>query len=265
MSPSDAQPRAISVDRRGPVAVVEMARPQARNALDHTLRRELADAFEELDADSGVRCIILMGAQKVFAAGADLNDLVGASPVDLLRGPMQSWWSRLSAVRTPIIAAVRGFALGGGCELALTCDMVVAGEGAQFGLPEIGVGIMPGGGGTQRLVRTVGRARAAEIVMTGRRLTAQEAHRLGLVSRLVADDDVIDEAGRLAAEVASKPAIAVMLIKDAIRMAHETTLESGIRYERRNLELLFSTDDQREGMRAFLDKRAPNFNESPAK
>jgi enoyl-CoA hydratase len=249
----------IMLDREGPVAVVTLNRPNVLNALNQETMDELVGALELLDRDDTVRCIVLTGGERAFAAGADVNEMLGATAVAMLSGYRFQQWERIRKVGKPIIAAVRGFALGGGCELAMLCDMIVAGEGARFGQPEINLGIMPGAGGTQRLTRAVGKARAMELILTGRPLSASEADRLGLVTRVVPDERVLEEARHLAQQVAEKAPVAVRLAKDAILKAFDTTLEGGLDYERKLFYLLFSTEDAHEGIAAFLGKRPAEF------
>jgi len=220
---------------------------------------ELVEALEGLDADRAVRCIVLTGNERAFAAGADIAEMADASAVEMMQRNQFERWERIRKVRTPIVAAVSGFALGGGCELAMMCDMIVASESARFGQPEILIGVIPGAGGTQRLTRTVGKALAMEIVLTGRQITAREAHAAGLINRVVPNELCLESAVQLAREVAARPPIAVMLGKDAVLKAFDTTLEAGLDAERKNFFLLFGTEDKREGMRAFLEKRPPQW------
>ena len=240
------------------VALITLDRPRVLNALDFRLIAELTDALEALDADPACRAIVITGSgERAFAAGADIRELAVQTPATLLAGDDFHRWERIKRVRTPLIAAVRGFALGGGCELAMTCDMLVAGEGAQFGQPEIRLGVMPGAGGTQRLTRAIGRARAMEMILTGTTMGAREAEARGLVTRVVADDRVVAEALDLAAAVAAMPPLAVAAAKAAVNRADELPLEAGLEFERRSFYLLFGTEDQREGMAAYTEKRAP--------
>ncbi len=249
----------ILVDIDGAVAIVTLNRPKVLNALNRDTMDELAAALERLDRNEDVRCIVLTGGDRAFAAGADVNEFTAATPVDMLASYRFQQWERIRKMGTPIIAAVRGFALGGGCELAMLCDMIVAGEGARFGQPEINLGIMPGAGGTQRLTRAVGKARAMEIVLTGRHITAAEAAAAGLVTRVVPDEVTLDEARRLARQIAAKPPMAVRLAKESILKAFDTTLEGGLDFERKAFYLLFGTEDKVEGVQAFLAKRPPIF------
>ena len=240
------------------VALVTLDRPRVLNALDFTLIAELTDALEALDRDPACRAIVITGAgERAFAAGADIPELAVQTPATFLAGDEFHRWERIKRVRTPLIAAVRGFALGGGCELAMTCDLLVAGENAQFGQPEIKLGVMPGAGGTQRLTRAIGKAKAMELVLTGRTMGAREAETHGLVTRVVPDAEVVPAALELAATIASMPPLAVIAAKEAVNRAEEVGLEEGLAFERRNFYLLFASEDQREGMAAFTEKRKP--------
>jgi len=249
----------IQSTRDGHVALLRIDRPEVRNALSPEAMEELASELEHLDPDPEVRCVVVAGSEKVFAAGADVKAMAERSFAEALRHPAASFWRRLAAIKTPMVAAVSGYALGGGCELALACDMIVAAEGATFGQPEIDLGIIPGGGGTQRLARVLGKQRAMELVLTGRRFGAAEAHELGIVNRVVADGEWLDAALALAREVAEKPPIASRLAKQAVLVAEETALSPGLENERRLYELAMATEDRVEGMRAFLEKRDPEF------
>jgi enoyl-CoA hydratase len=240
------------------VALVTIDRRDVLNALSFDLLDALADALDALDRDAGCRAIVLTGAgTRAFAAGADIKELASQTSASLADGRRFEVWDRLAAVRTPMIAAVRGFALGGGCELAMTCDMIVAGDDATFGQPEIAIGVMPGAGGTQRLTRAIGSARAMELILTGRSIGAAEAERLGLVTRVVPAEATLDAALELAARIASMPPLAVRAAKAAVRDASERPLSIGLAAERAAFFALFDTDDQAEGMQAFTDKRAP--------
>jgi len=249
----------VESSRDGHVVLLRLNRPEARNALSPELMEELASELERLDPDPEVRCAVIAGSEKVFAAGADIKSMAERSFAEALRHPAVSFWHRLAAIKTPMIAAVSGYALGGGCELALACDMIVAAEKAQFGQPEINLGIIPGGGGTQRLARVLGKQRAMELVLTGRRFDAAEAREMGLVNRVVAENRWLEEAMQLAREVAAQPPIAARLAKQAVLVAEETALSPGIENERRLYELAMATEDRIEGMRAFLEKREPKF------
>jgi enoyl-CoA hydratase/carnithine racemase len=249
----------VESSRDGNVALLRLNRPEARNALSPELMAELASELERLDPHPEVRCVVIAGSEKVFAAGADIKALSERSFAEALRHPAASFWRRLAAIKTPMIAAVSGYALGGGCELALACDMIVAAEGASFGQPEINLGIIPCGGGTQRLARVLGKQRAMELVLTGKRFNATTARELGLVNRVTASDSWLDEAMSLAREVAEKPPIASRLGKQAVLVAEETALSAGLENERRLYELAMASKDRVEGMTAFLEKREPKF------
>ncbi|HET7053637.1 MAG TPA: enoyl-CoA hydratase-related protein [Solirubrobacterales bacterium] len=249
----------VDVTRNGPVVLLRLNRPEARNALSPEVMEELAGELERLDPDPGVRCAVIAGSEKVFAAGADIKAMAERSFAEALRHPAASFWRRLAAIKTPLIAAVSGYALGGGCELALACDMIVASETAVFGQPEIQLGIIPGGGGTQRLARVIGKQRAMELVLTGRRFDAQEALQLGLVNEVAGAERWLDAALELARAVAARPPIAVRLGKQAVLGAEETALAAGLENERRLYELAMATEDRVEGMKAFLEKREPEF------
>ncbi|MHB8624955.1 MAG: enoyl-CoA hydratase-related protein [Aggregatilineales bacterium] len=250
----------IAVERPGNVVgLVRLNRPKALNALNAALMRELITALTEFDADESIRCLVITGDERAFAAGADIKEMADASAVDMLTRGTIELWDRLRALRKPIIAAVSGHCLGGGCELAMACDMIVASETARFGQPEINVGVIPGAGGTQRLTRAVGKALAMEVILNGRTLTAQEAVQFGLVNRVVAPGEFLNEALKLANEIAKRAPLAVQMGKDAINKAEELALTEGIAYERRSFYLLFATDDQKEGMVAFSARRAPQW------
>ncbi len=259
---SDDKPR-IKVEPQAEhpgVTLVTLDRPEVLNALDYRTLGELADALEELHSDASVRCVVITGAgDRAFAAGADIKEMADATPVTMSVANNFARWERLKRVRVPMIAAVKGYALGGGCELAMACDMVVAAEDATFGQPEIKIGIMPGAGGTQRLTRALGKAKAMELILTGRNLSAREAYERGLVSEIVAREEVLPAALALAAEVASMPPLAVRAAKEAVNRAYELSLEAGLEFERRNFFLLFASDDQQEGMAAFIEKRKPTW------
>jgi enoyl-CoA hydratase/carnithine racemase len=243
----------------GHVALCRLNRPEARNALSPELMDELATAVETFDADPGIRCIVIAGSDETFAAGADIRALRDRSFEESLRHPAASFWRRLAACKTPLIAAVSGFALGGGCELALLCDLIVASESAQFGQPEITLGIIPGGGGTQRLARVIGKQRAMDLVLTGRRIDAREAERLGLVNEVTDAGEWLERALEVAQRIARRPPIAVRLAKQAVLAAEETGLSSGLEQEHRLYELAMATEDRVEGMQAFIEKRRPEF------
>jgi enoyl-CoA hydratase len=240
------------------VAIVVLDRPEVLNALNFALIEALTDALEILDREPMCRAIVITGAgDRAFAAGADIDELAVQTPTSLTLDDHFHRWERIKRIRKPLIAAVRGFALGGGCELAMTCDMIVAGEDAQFGQPEIKLGVMPGAGGTQRLTRAVGKARAMELVLTGRMLGAREAEAVGLVTTVVPSEATVPAALDLAARIAAMPPVAVLAAKAAVNRAEELSLEAGLDFERRSFYLLFDTEDQKEGMAAFGDKRKP--------
>jgi enoyl-CoA hydratase len=241
------------------IGVIQLNRPEVLNALSLQTMIELVSAFESYDADSSIRCIVIHGSNKAFAAGADIKEMESADTVTMLERDQFSRWERIRATKKPIIAAVSGFALGGGCELAMLCDMIIASDTAQFGQPEINIGVMPGAGGTQRLTRAVGKALAMEMVLTGRMITALQAERFGLVNRVVPIEYYLDEAFALAKDIAKQAPIAVKLAKESVNKAFSTTLEGGLEFERKNFYMLFATKDQQEGMNAFVEKRKPNW------
>jgi len=241
------------------VALVRLNRPKELNALNLKLMGELKDALAKLDEDEAVRVIVLTGNERAFAAGADIKEMAGRTSVDMLKIDQFSTWDRIKRVKKPMIGAVSGFALGGGCELAMLCDMIVASETAQFGQPEIKIGVMPGAGGTQRLTRAVGKVRAMEMVLTGRYISAEEAMRAGLINRIVPVEIYLQEAVKLAKEIAQLSPIALQLAKEAVLQAFNTGLDEGLLFERKNFYSLFSTEDQKEGMNAFVEKRKAEF------
>jgi len=251
--------RNIIVTKESGYSIVQFNRPEVLNAINMQLMAELIDALENLDKDDAVRCVILTGNEKAFAAGADIKEMADASAVEMLLRDQFARWDKIRKIKKPIIAAVSGFALGGGCELAMTCDMIIASETARFGQPEINIGVMPGAGGTQRLTRAVGKAKAMEIVLTGKIFTAEEANTWGLVNKVVPVEYYLQESKDLAKEIASKPPVAVRLAKEAVLKAFDTTIEGGLEFERKNFYLLFASDDQKEGMKAFVDKGKPNW------
>ncbi len=240
-------------------AVVQFNRPDVLNALNMKLMEELVETLEMLDKDDAVRCIILTGNEKAFAAGADIKEMADASAMEMLLRDQFARWDRIRKIKTPIIAAVSGFALGGGCELVMTCDMVIASETAKFGQPEINIGVIPGAGGTQRLTRAVGKVKAMEMVLTGRMISADEALRWGLINKVVPVEYYLTEAKAWAKEIASKPPVAVKLGKESVLKSFDTTMEGGLEFERRNFYLLFASEDQKEGMSAFTAKRKPEW------
>jgi len=242
-----------------PILTIQLNRPDAMNALNIAMMSELVDALEAADRDEQVRAIVLTGNDRAFAAGADIKEMADASAVEMLIRDQFARWDRIRKIKKPLIAAVSGYALGGGCELSMMCDLIVASESARFGQPEINIGVMPGAGGTQRLTRAVGKARAMDMVLTGRMITADEAFRSGLVARVTAPEAFLGEAQALAREIASKPPLAVRLAKEAVLKSFDTTIEMGLEFERKNFYLLFASEDQSEGMAAFVGKRPPRW------
>jgi enoyl-CoA hydratase len=249
----------ILVETRGKVGLITLNRPKALNALNSQLLGELAAALAACDADAGIGAVVLTGSEKAFAAGADIKEMQAKSYVEMYLGDFFAGWERVAATRKPVIAAVAGFALGGGCELAMMCDFIIAAETAKFGQPEITLGVMPGMGGSQRLTRLVGRSKAMDMCLTGRMMDAAEAERSGLVSRVVAADALLATALEAAEKIAGFSLPAVMMTKEAVARADETTLAEGLRFERRLFHSLFALDDQKEGMAAFAEKRSPVF------
>jgi enoyl-CoA hydratase/carnithine racemase len=241
------------------VALVKLNRPEVRNALNLATRKLIAETFTALGVDPAVRAIVLTGNDQAFAAGADLNEMAEASPVDMMLRNVQRLWGPVQACPKPVIAAVNGFALGGGCELAMLCDIIVAGEGAKFGLPEVRVGIMPGAGGTQRLTRAVGKYQAMRMVLTGATISGEEALRYGLASECVPDAEVLPSALKLADQIAALPPLSVMSIKEVVLAGLDASLDTGLLLERKAMHLLFAADDRKEGVSAFLGKRKPSF------
>jgi enoyl-CoA hydratase len=249
----------ILLHRDGFVATVQLNRPTVLNALNLELMVELVETLELLDKDDTVRVIILTGNEKAFAAGADIKEMADATTIDMLVRDQFSRWDRIRKIKKPIIAAVSGFALGGGCELMMHADIIIASETARIGQPEILIGVMPGAGGTQRLTRAVGKALAMELVLTGRFMTAEEARAAGLINKVVPVEFYLEEAQRLAKEIANRPPVAVRLAKEAVLKSFDTTIEMGLEYERKNFYLCFSSEDMKEGMTAFIDKRKPEW------
>lgn len=249
----------VLTEADGPIGIVRINRPQLRNALNHQTIAELVDALETFDRDDAIRCLILTGDDRAFAAGADIGQMAEAGAVEVLNDDNFARWVRFRAIHKPVIAAVGGYALGGGCELALMCDLVVASENAQFGQPEVKIGIIPGAGGTQRWARTAGKVRAMEAVLTGEPVSAVDAQRMGLVNRVVPAGAQLEEAKRLAQLIATRPPLAVRLGKEAVNHAMEVGLTAGLEFERKLFYLLFASEDKREGMRAFLEKRPGRF------
>src|ERR671922_749538 len=249
----------VLVGRDGPLAVCLLNRPKQLNALSSELMDELVTALSELDREEGVRCIVLGGSERAFAAGADIGELAQASAIDLYFQRRVERWDAIRSLWKPLVAAVSGYCLGGGCELAMSCDLIVASETAQFGQPETSLGIIPGAGGTQRLTRAVGKALAMDVILSGRRLNAYEALQSGLVARVVAKEAWLEEAKRVAREIAEKGPVATRLAKESVDRAHETTLTAGLESERRALYLAFASEDAKEGLTAFTEKRKPDF------
>ena len=249
----------VRARREGRVGIVQLNRPKALNALSLALVREVVAALTAFDADPEVGAMVLTGDARAFAAGADIKELAELGPIDLLASPYLAQWDAIGDITKPVIAAVSGFCLGGGCELAMACDLIVASETAQFGQPEIDIGVIPGAGGTQRLARAIGARRAMELVLTGASIGAVEAHRLGLVNRVVPVELYLEEAVQLAQTIAAKAPVAVRLAKRLVRDIDETTLSQGLQRERQAFYLLFSSEDQKEGMAAFVQKRAPQW------
>jgi enoyl-CoA hydratase len=249
----------VLVEREAPIAVVLLNRPKQLNALSDELMGALVDALRELDGDEAIRCIVVGGSERAFAAGADIAQLAEASPVEMYYQRRVDRWDEIRALWTPLVAAVSGFCLGGGCELAMACDLIVASETARFGQPETGLGLIPGAGGTQRLTRAVGKAVAMDVILSGRFLTAAEALRAGLVARVVTKEAWLDEAKRVARDIAARGPVASRLAKEAVDRAFEGPLTLGVEYERRLLYLALASEDAKEGLTAFLEKRRPEF------
>ncbi|TAN11090.1 MAG: enoyl-CoA hydratase [Chitinophagaceae bacterium] len=241
------------------VAHIQLNRPRELNALNTLLMTELRDALQQLDLDDSVRVMVLSGNEKAFAAGADIKEMAEKNTVDMYREDKFSVWDAIRKIKKPLIAAVSGFALGGGCELAMMCDMIVASETAQFGQPEIKIGVIPGAGGTQRLTRAVGKVRAMEMILTGKFISADEALQAGLINKIVPVELYLEETIRLASEIARMPPLAVKMAKESVLKAFDTSLEDGLAYERKNFYMLFSSKDQKEGMKAFIEKRKAEF------
>jgi enoyl-CoA hydratase len=241
------------------VGKIQINRPDVLNALNIELMGELLGVLQGFDKDPGVGCMIITGNEKAFAAGADIKEMADASAIEMHIRDQFSTWDKIRRIKKPIIAAVSGFVLGGGCELSMTCDMIVAAESTKFGQPEVKLGIIPGAGGTQRLTRAVGKAKAMEMILTGRMYSAQELFDAGLVNRVTADEIYLDEAEALAKEIASMPSIAVQLAKESILKSFDTTIEGGLEFERKAFYLLFASEDKKEGMNAFVEKRPPKW------
>ncbi len=243
----------------GRVGIVQFNRPKALNALNRGLMSELMDALDAFDADDDIGCMVITGSEKAFAAGADIKEMVNATPAAMLDNPFIDYWDRLRRIGKPVVAAVSGFALGGGCELAMACDMIIASETARFGQPEINLGIIPGAGGTQRMTLAVGKVLAMDMVLNGRFLTAEEALQHGLINRIVPTELYLEEAVKFAAEIAARAPVALRLGKEAVNAVYEMPLQAGLAHERRLFYMLFSTEDQKEGMDAFINKRQPEW------
>jgi enoyl-CoA hydratase len=241
------------------IGIVSLNRPQVLNALSHDLMAELVQALEAFDKDENVRAIVLTGSERAFAAGADIKEMADETSISIMLKDQFATWDRVKNIKKPIIAAVSGFALGGGCELAMTCDIIVASETAQFGQPEISIGVIPGAGGTQRLTRCVGKYKAMEMILTGKPITAHEAMEVGLVNKVVPIEMYLDEAKTLAKEIAKRPPLAVQMAKEAVLKTFDVPITEGLSFERKNFYALFSSQDQKEGMKAFLEKRPASF------
>jgi enoyl-CoA hydratase len=249
----------VIVEVRGKVGLIRLNRPDALNALNSKLKTELMAAVDAFDADPSINCMLVTGSDKAFAAGADIKEMTGKSFADVHAENFGAEWNRLTLARKPIVAAVAGYALGGGCELAMACDLIIAADNAKFGQPEIKLGIIPGFGGTQRLTRAVGKAKAMDLVLTGRMMDAAEAERSGLVARVVPVASLMDEAMKVAEAIAAMSLPSLITAKESVNRAFETSLTEGIRFERRVFQSLFATEDQKEGMAAFVEKRPPKF------
>jgi enoyl-CoA hydratase len=249
----------VERDETRRVALVRLNRPKQLNALNGPTMDALCESLEALDRDDAIRVIVVTGNERAFAAGADIGEMAAASPIDMLRTNRIAQWDRVRKVSKPVIAAVAGWCLGGGCELAMALDIIIAAESARFGQPEIKIGVMPGAGGTQRLPRAIGKSKAMEMILTGEPITAAEAERIGLVSRVVTDELLVEDALALAAEIAKRAPLALRLAKESVNAAYEMSLTDGLAHERRLFYLLFASDDQKEGMTAFLEKRDPDF------
>lgn len=250
----------ILVERHGKVGVITLNRPKALNALSSVLMDELARGLDELEADDAIGCLVVTGSEKAFAAGADIKEMQEKSYMDVYKEDfITARWEHITKVRKPVVAAVAGYALGGGCELAMMCDFIIAADTAKFGQPEITIGTIPGSGGTQRLTRFVGKSKAMDMCLTGRMMDAQEAERAGLVSRVVPAGELMDEVMKVAERIADMSRPTVMMAKESVNRAYETTLAEGVRFERRLFHSTFATEDQKEGMAAFVEKRQPAF------
>ena len=249
----------ITTATEGEIGIVTLNRPKVLNALNHELMDELVKALEQFDQDDNIRVIILTGGERAFAAGADIKEMSDETTISIMSKDRFATWDRIRSIKKPIIAAVSGYALGGGCELVMNCDIIIASETAQFGQPEINIGVIPGAGGTQRLTRVLGKHKAMEMILTGRPINASEAHQMGLVNKVAPVELFLDEAKAMAREIAKKSPVAVKLAKEAILKTFDTSLSEGLQFERKNFYMLFSSEDQKEGMRAFLEKRQASF------
>ncbi|HEY6607657.1 MAG TPA: enoyl-CoA hydratase-related protein [Candidatus Limnocylindria bacterium] len=259
MSTPDEQLVVVERQAEQRTALVRLNRPKQLNALNGAVMDALCAALEELDRDDAVRAIVVTGNERAFAAGADIGEMASATPIDMLLTNRIGQWDRIRRISKPVIAAVNGWALGGGCELAMTLDIIVAGQGAKFGQPEISIGVIPGAGGTQRLTRAIGKSKAMTMILTGEPINAAEAEAAGLVARITQDELVVEDALTLAATIATKSPIALRVAKEAVNVAYEMSLTDALAHERRLFYLLFASDDQKEGMAAFLEKRSPDF------
>jgi len=249
----------VITEKRDHIGIVRLNRPDKLNALNYALMTQVIEALEGCDADPEIRCMLLTGDERAFAAGADITEMSNASMIEMHHRNMFGRWDRIKRIKKPIVAAVSGYALGGGCELMMCCDIIIASESARLGQPEINLGIIPGAGGTQRLTRAVGKAQAMDLMLTGRMITAQEALAMGLVSRVVPTEQYFDEALKVCHEISEKAPIALQIAKEAVAKAFETTLTEGLEFEKKLFYMLFATDDQKEGMKAFVEKRRPVF------
>jgi len=249
----------IRVERHERVAVVTLHRPEALNALSQLVMHELSAALAGFDRDDAIGCVVITGSEKAFAAGADIKEMSDQGYLDMYRDDWFAGWDAVTTFRKPLVAAVSGFALGGGCELAMMCDFIIAADSAKFGQPEIRLGVMPGMGGSQRLTRAIGKAKAMEMILTGRTMNAEEAERCGLVARVVASTDLLDDALATAQTIAAMSGPITVMAKEAVNRAYETTLAEGLRFERRLFHAMFATEDQKEGMKAFVEKRPAQF------
>jgi enoyl-CoA hydratase len=249
----------VIVESRGRVGLIRLNRPQALNALNSAVMRELAQAVEAFEADDTIGCMVITGSDKAFAAGVDIKEMAGKTFIEVFMGDFTAAWHRIADAHKPIIAAVAGFALGGGCELAMQCDLIIAADNARFGQPEIKLGVIPGIGGTQRLTDAIGKAKAMDLILTGRMMDAAEAERSGLVARIVPLQNLLDETIKVANTIAAMSLPSVIAAKEAVNRAFEVSLAEGVRFERRLFHSLFATHDQKEGMAAFIDKRPPKF------